>query len=77
MANIPNAAPHLLRPDPLPGQDSEALPEDIPELDTSGLEVTADRPSDQVMDNVAEANSHAETGKSSSGLILTPQSRKT
>ncbi|KAJ5102350.1 hypothetical protein NUU61_004572 [Penicillium alfredii] len=59
-------APHLLRPEPLRGQDPEALPEDISELNTSGLEVAADRSTDQVMDNMAEANSHAETGKSSS-----------
>lgn len=76
MANITNTAPHLLRPEPLRGQDPEALPEDISELNTSGLEVAADRSTDQVMDNMAEANSHAETGKSSR-LILTPQSRIT
>ncbi|KAJ5180530.1 hypothetical protein N7492_003740 [Penicillium capsulatum] len=69
-------APHLLRTKPLPGQDSEALPEDIPELDTSGLEFAADRSTNQVVDNVAESNSHAETGKSSPRVSQEPRNSR-
>lgn len=74
MANLPNAAPHLLKPETLPSQDPEAQPKHIQDLGSSVHEAPTDGSTNQAMDNVAEANDPAWTGKLSSRSVSTPQS---
>lgn len=72
MANLPNAAPHLLKPETLPGQDSEAQLKHIQDLNTYAHVASTDGPTSQAMDNVAEADGPAGAGKLSSRLVSTP-----
>jgi hypothetical protein len=77
MANLPNAAPHLLKPETLPGQDSEAQLKHIRDLNNSVHEAPTDGSTNQAIENVAEAKGPAWAGKLSPRLASTPQSRIT
>jgi len=74
MANLPNAAPRLLKPEALPGQDPEAQSKHIQDLSSSGHEAPTDGSTNQAMDNVAEANDPAWAGTLSSRLVSILQS---
>lgn len=74
MANLPNAAPRLLKPEVLPGQDPEAQSQHTQNLGISGHETPTDGPKNQAMENVAQANDPAWAGTLSSRLVSTLQS---
>ncbi|KAI9035068.1 potassium ion transporter [Aspergillus affinis] len=59
-------APHLLKPETIPGQDSEAQLKHKADLNTSVDVAPTDVSANQAMDNVAETNDPVGTGKLSS-----------
>ena len=75
MANLPNAAPRLLKPEALPCQDPEAQSKLIQDLGSSAYESPTDGSTNQAMENVAQANDPAWAGTLSSRLVSTLQSQ--
>lgn len=75
MADFLMTAPHLLKPENLPGQDSEAQLKHILDLNTSVREAPTNGSTNQAIDYVAEANNPAGAEKLSSRLLSTPKVR--
>jgi hypothetical protein len=75
MANLKNAAPHLLKSQTLPGLDEEAKIKHLPDSNTPIHEAPADESTNGGKDKVSETNSPAGERDLLSRFVLTSHSR--